>query len=427
MSDPTYLALDTNVTFELHLPTLLALTIGTNLLLAGFMGAIYQLRQQACFAYWGLSCLLFAIGCALASARALIDAPTLTVVTAYGLLVTAPLLAIIGLLSFMGLAWYQRGMLALVTGLIGYLLLLAPLQDNPFAPRMLTALYTAMVFALAYHLAGQLTLKHYLPMRVLRGLFAVHGGLMLVQAAVMSLCWSNDVAIDGNGLLEALLVSHILLTISTALTFPLLEFVQSENHLRRLAEIDDLTQALNRRAFFSRVSEAFADTRRRGAPFSILMIDLDHFKQINDKLGHATGDQALRFIGRLLKKELRERDLVGRIGGEEFAVALPDTSDAQARSIASRLCECIAERGQQIEGRVLELTASIGGAHARASHPEFNSVLMEADNALYTAKATGRNTVYFQPLPPEEAMILNLSDRLRSQHVRQHDGAPPCA
>lgn len=415
------------MTFELHLPTLLALTIGTNLLLAGFMGAIYQLRQQTCFAYWGLSCLLFAIGCALASARALIDAPILTVVIAYGLLVTAPLLAVIGLLAFMGLAWYQRGMLALMTGLVGYLLLLAPLQDNPYAPRMLTALYTAMVFALAYHLAGQLALRHYLPIRALRGLFAVHGGLMLIQAAVMSWCWSNDVAINGNGLLEAILVSHIVLTISTALTFPLLDFVQSENHLRHLADIDDLTQTLNRRAFFSQVNEAFADTRRRSAPFSILMIDLDHFKQINDKLGHATGDQALRFIGRLLKKELRERDIIGRVGGEEFSVALPDTSDTQAKAIASRLCECIAEQGQQVDGKILELTASIGGAHARAKHTEFNSVLMEADTALYTAKATGRNTVYFQPLPPEEATILNLSDRRRGQHVRQTDSTTPCS
>ncbi|MDX1800152.1 MAG: diguanylate cyclase, partial [Marinobacter sp.] len=96
-------------------------------------------------------------------------------------------------------------------------------------------------------------------------------------------------------------------------------------------------------------------------------------------------------------------------------------------AIASRLCECIAEQGQQVDGKILELTASIGGAHARAKHTEFNSVLMEADTALYTAKATGRNTVYFQPLPPEEATILNLSDRRRGQHVRQTDSTTPCS
>ncbi len=414
------------MTFELHLPTLLALTIATNLLLAGFMWTLYRLRRQTCFVYWGLSCLLFAVGCALAGAGSVIDTPILTVVAAYGLLAAAPLLAVIGLLSFMGLAWHQRGMLALVTGFAGYLLLLAPLQENPFAPRMLTALYTAMVFARACHLVGQLTLKDYLPVRALRTLFAGHGGLMLIQAAVLSWYWSNNTSVHGNGLLEALLVSHILLTISTALTFPLLAFVQSENHLRRLADIDDLTQALNRRVFFERVSTAFTSTRQRNASFSMLMIDLDHFKQINDKLGHATGDQALQFIGRLLKKELRKRDIVGRIGGEEFAVALPDTSNAEARVIASRLCECIAEQGQRIGGKVLGLTASIGGAHARASHTDFTSVMMEADTALYTAKATGRNTVYFQPLPTDEATILHLSDHRRGQqHVRQHDKVPP--
>lgn len=412
------------MTLELHLPTLLALTIGINLLLAGFMWAIYRLRQQACFIHWSLSCLLFAIGCLLASASVVTSATWLTVVIAHGLLVIAPLLAVIGLLSFMGSAWYQRGMLTFVIGLAGYFLLLTPLQANPFAPRLLTALYTAMVFALAYRLAGRLSLRDNLPIRTLQFLFAIHGGLMLLQAAIMSWCWSNGTDIAGNLLLEAILISHILLTMTTALTFPLLVFVQSEAHLRHLAERDDLTQALNRRAFFAQVADTFATARSRNAPFSILMIDLDHFKKINDSLGHATGDQALRFVGKLLQTELRERDIIGRIGGEEFSVALPDTSSAQAESIANRLCECIAEGGREIAGKTLALTASIGGAHASTIHLDFKSIMMEADTALYAAKAKGRNTVYFQPLPPDEGNVLNLSERRRSQHLRQHDNAP---
>lgn len=415
------------MTFELHLPTLLALTIGTNLLLAGFMWTIFRLRHQPCFAQWGMSCLLFAVGCLLASSGAVIDAPWLTAVVAYGLLAVAPLLAVIGLLSFMGLSWYRREMFALSTGLIGLILLLAPLQHNAFAPRMLTALYTAMVFAFAYHLVGRMTLKDYLPTRALRVLFAVHGGLMLLQVAVFSWCWSNGLEIAGNRVLEAILVSHIFLTITTALTFPLLEFIQSEDHLRLLAERDDLTQALNRRAFFAQVGEVFEGTQSHKAPLSILMIDLDHFKKINDDHGHATGDQALHFIGRLLKMELRERDIIGRIGGEEFSVALPDTSNAQAQAIANRLCERIAEGGREINGKSLELTASIGVAHASDSHREFKSIMMEADTALYEAKAKGRNTVHFHQPPPEDTTVLNLSERRRSQHVRQHDNAPPCS
>lgn len=98
------------MTFELHLPTLIALTIGTNLLLGGFMWAIFKLRhRQPSFLYWSLSCLLLAVACILLGAKAIVDMPWLTILVGYSLLIISPLLIVMGLLSFMGIAWYRRG------------------------------------------------------------------------------------------------------------------------------------------------------------------------------------------------------------------------------------------------------------------------------------------------------------------------------
>jgi len=316
------------------------------------------------------------------------------------------------------------GVASLLIGLIGWALLLAPLIDNPFAPRLVTALYSAVVFALAYRLVGQLSVQESLPVRILRVCFATHAGLMLCQGALMSWYWSAGIEAHADPLLQALLVSHILLTVSTALCFPLLAFAQSEQRLKLLAEQDDLTETFNRRAFFSAVSMAFDEAQQRNTPLSVLMIDLDHFKQINDDWGHAIGDNALRLIGHLLRKELRERDIIGRIGGEEFAVVLPTTSPTQAQAIANRLRECIAEEGREIGGVALQLSASIGGAHRTSSHREFASMLMEADSALYTAKESGRNRVHFHQQPLKDATILNLSERRRGHHIRPPDSSP---
>ncbi|WP_111497946.1 MULTISPECIES: sensor domain-containing diguanylate cyclase [Marinobacter] len=374
------------------------LTVGINVLIGSFMWAIYRLRrEQLCFWYWGLSCLLFAAGCVAAGARAFVEAPWLTVVMAYGLLVLAPLFVLCGLVRFVDGRTHTRTVRGLFYGVAACLLLIAVFRESPYAPRLFTAAYTAAIFVCAFYLTRRIRPGNALPVRALQLFFLIHCGMMLLQVVTLTRAWQLGASVDADPVLDSILISHILLANATALTFPLLAFVRSEQHLRSLAESDDLTGLCNRRSFHKRGQAMFADAVRRQRPLTVLMVDLDHFKTINDRWGHPVGDEVLCFIARLLREELRETDIIGRIGGEEFAVALPDTTEDQARLISERLREKVFERGAEIAGNPIQLSASFGGVHRCGNHRTFNELLMQADSALYVAKDQGRNQVHFNP------------------------------
>ena len=168
-----------------------------------------------------------------------------------------------------------------------------------------------------------------------------------------------------------------------------------ERQLRQLATMDDLTGTLNRRAFFAAAEQEMERAVRYGNAVSVVMFDLDHFKQVNDSHGHAVGDQALRETATALRASLRDVDILGRLGGEEFAVLLPETSVAGAVEVAERLRHAISAIRIPLEGDKpsLTLTASLGVAERLAEEITVDKVLARADLALYRAKADGRNRV----------------------------------
>lgn len=164
------------------------------------------------------------------------------------------------------------------------------------------------------------------------------------------------------------------------------------NDLQRTSRHDALTGLLNRAAFVERAHAAL-DYRRAGEPISLLMIDIDHFKSVNDRFGHAAGDLALTTTARTLGQCLRGNDTIGRLGGEEFAVILPGVDAADAETTAERLRRAVA--GLEIalpSGQQLTITISIGGAETRAQDVLAN-IMSAADAALYAAKHGGRNRV----------------------------------
>ncbi|MDX1636130.1 MAG: GGDEF domain-containing protein [Marinobacter sp.] len=390
---------------DLHLPTLFLITIGINLLLGGFLLGICRLRAgQRCFRYWGWSCLVFALGTASAVARELVDWPWLTIGFAHLLLMLSPLLIVGGIRAFLNQRpWHRRSrpLLALVAVAA---VTIVGLGLDPDIARFVTAAATAIVFVHAFRLLGRVRLASALPTALLRGFLAIHAALMLLQVGLMGWAWSGAPGLVASHLMELILVSHILLTTCTALSFPLLAFVQSEQRLRRLADYDELTGVYNRRAFLKRAAVLFEQARIGKAPFTVLMIDLDHFKQINDTWGHGVGDRVLQVVGRLLSRELREEDIVGRMGGEELAVALLGVSEDQAQAVTQRLRACIEQEGSVVDGVPVALSASIGGVHRSPRHDRLSSMLADADSALYAAKGQGRNQVFFQiPLPAQPA------------------------
>lgn len=163
------------------------------------------------------------------------------------------------------------------------------------------------------------------------------------------------------------------------------------------ASKDELTGLYNRRAFFELGKQLFKQAKRYQQRISVMMIDIDHFKNINDNHGHAVGDTVLKAFGGLLQNSVREADILARIGGEEFAVILPQTGIEEASNLAERIRERIEAEVLKHDALQIKITASFGIASCMAESDDLDRMLTKADDALYIAKKKGRNQVKICP------------------------------
>lgn len=189
--------------------------------------------------------------------------------------------------------------------------------------------------------------------------------------------------------LAAAFAEHVSLVLHNAREF---------REVRLQATTDALTEALTRRAFMAESRNELNRCKAQGVPYAVIMIDLDHFKKVNDDCGHAAGDEVLRTTARFWKAELRDGDLFGRLGGEEFAVVLPGAPARVAVRIAERLRKRSTEVVVACDGR--EVTASFGVAAddgSFESDPSIDDLIQRADQFLYQAKSEGRNRVVSDP------------------------------
>src|SRR5450631_2081176 len=170
-------------------------------------------------------------------------------------------------------------------------------------------------------------------------------------------------------------------------------FVRAAEQLRELAGVDELTKLPNRRQFLKSLETEFARVQRYDRPLSVLMIDADDFKLINDRHGHFAGDEVLQALAVRLRGIVRQIDLLGRLGGEEFAVALTETDMPAALETAERLRREIAAEPFQVAGSGIPVTVSVGVATRRATDDNAAELLRLADKAMYLAKSGGRNRV----------------------------------
>jgi diguanylate cyclase (GGDEF)-like protein len=179
----------------------------------------------------------------------------------------------------------------------------------------------------------------------------------------------------------------------------LLRVHRDEQEMRRLASYDSLTGLLSRHAFFDNANNYVSLARREKKSFSVLIIDLDHFKLINDRYGHPAGDAVLKLFADVVNSVARRSDIIGRLGGEEFAVVLPSTRSSEALEFAERLHHAINQAVLKFKGSAIRYSVSIGLAEFdKDSGDTIDDLLARADLALYQAKQGGRNqTATFDP------------------------------
>jgi diguanylate cyclase (GGDEF)-like protein len=201
-------------------------------------------------------------------------------------------------------------------------------------------------------------------------------------------------------------LAFVVLVLALHATLMALVVTRLTGELRRMSRHDSLTGLLNRRAMEELLFAQVQRSVRAREPFAVMMLDLDHFKRVNDHYGHAVGDQALKHVAKLLRGSVREVDSLARFGGEEFVVLMPGASLVQAQPMAERLRERLCTTPLVVADTTVPLSISIGIAQWRGGEEDLSQLLVRADTALFRAKDQGRNRVVLDPGERDAARAL---------------------
>jgi diguanylate cyclase (GGDEF)-like protein len=261
------------------------------------------------------------------------------------------------------------------------------------------------VYIAALALGGYLALLIWPLRHALRrgGSTAQRAMLLVLAAAAAVWCWRLGKMILGvdpsQGLLDATPINTAIMVYSAvepvlaSIGFLLMYNEAAQAELHRLARTDPLTGTLNRLALDEEAQRLFREAGEQARELATLMIDADHFKAINDRFGHAGGDRVLGALATCIGAHLRAADVLGRAGGEEFLVLLPDTDAAGAGALAERMRRQVAQLHPLLEGEAQTITISIGVAARQPQDRHADALIHRADRALYAAKRAGRNRV----------------------------------
>lgn len=373
----------------------------------GLIAAYFYYRDEPAALWWGVSHIFLAIGVGLATVGGITGADWITAtgfvvflscaaIQWHGtrlltgarpylpLLFVGPVLvAAVNLLPVGDSLPMVRGMAASVLNLTYFggalYILLRPPGEHLAAYRPLAVLFVANIIALGLAPFG--------------GLGGTEGGLPPLLSIVGFLYLEGQVFVLGTTIFVVAAVRE-----------------RKEVFNRSAATTDELTALANRRSFFDLGEKLIARNRVDGTPYSVLMIDLDRFKSINDRLGHSTGDEVLRVFADTARNAFRPNDILGRVGGEEFAVILPGSGVEASVAIAERLRKAFEDAAEFVQGTPVNATLSVGVA-ASATGASLEALMKDADTALYTAKQNGRNRVECQPdaLPPTPTRIARVA------------------
>jgi diguanylate cyclase (GGDEF)-like protein len=290
---------------------------------------------------------------------------------------------------FFGFARWQR-VLVPVSALALAVIIAAGM--NGASVSVLTAL-VAMVVALSAAAMAWILLRPGIRTSLLQRILGGNDALFALSVAWWAAtALASGTPLDRHGAQDATYLAGYLLMIVNGFGFLLLCKQKDDTAMARLATTDSLTGLLNRHAFLERAEGARLAALRLRQPLALLMMDIDHFKQINDRFGHATGDEALRVFAQTARGVLRAHETVGRLGGEEFAMVLPGTDLAGAARAGERLRLAVREAVVVTSGTAYTMTVSIGVV-VLDPNETLGAGLARADHALYAAKSGGRDRV----------------------------------
>lgn len=376
----------------LDVRTLLIVLVVSNLLMAATLLLVFARKLRDGLGYWAVSLGVQALAWVLFAGRGAIS-DVLSIVVANALLPVSWSLQVVALCQF------QRRRASLwimvLPGALTFTWFLVYLHE--FQVRMMVG---NLLLALASLATAHWTLRFRVGAELrtrwlLIGSYLVTGAVFLSRSLVAWLTPHSITSFLAPGPVQSMtfLLGYALVIINS-FGYLLMHKERADRSMRQLALTDPLTGALNRRTFLPFAERELARFRERQAPVSLLMLDLDHFKRINDGYGHRVGDEVLtRFVARV-QTCLRQEDKLVRYGGEEFCLLLPGAGQQAAEALAERIRVSVAESPFMIEGHELRVTVSIGVATVRSDATDTLQTLVDrADSALYRAKKDGRSRV----------------------------------
>jgi len=374
----------------LHLPTIISLSFILNVLIGLFFLSVHNFKKQTSFLLFGLACITFAFAELLACLKLVIDFPFVTHYLADIFILLSPFLIIVGLHKYK-----HSKPLNLVP--LYYLLGFTALTLLPIYPysagQMLTSFVISGLYLYSAYIIKSMSFVATLQKKALVVCFLIHALLMLTQTTLLAIPYLSANPANYLESLQFILSSHLILATCSALILPYLLASNTEHTLSSLANTDTLSQLLNRRGFFTKSKEALSSPKNANKNVSVILLDIDFFKRVNDQFGHETGDQAIKWISQHIKEQFLNVGISARIGGEEFAILLPDYSLSAAKNDAEQLRKNISTQSFYHDGQLISLSVSAGVSNALNGEATIKELLAYADKRLYLAKETGRDKV----------------------------------
>ena len=383
-----------------HVPTMLAMIIVSSLLMAASMAVVGWGRSRDGLARWAAALLINAIGHLLIMLRGVV--PDVLSVVVGNVLLSCVFVGFISAIAQFQERPTRWALLLAPTALVaGFVIVFI---DN-FAARV-SVVGLVLGLQAVWTLAMALERRHAI---VGRGQWLLVAGLaveamVLGGRALLALSSSTTATsvLQGSTMQTLTFTATVGVVLVSSMGFVFMARDRTDENNRVLAAVDPLTGVANRRSLITALSRDVARAVRTHEPIALMMVDIDHFKRVNDRYGHPAGDQVLISVVNVLRDRVRAQDLVGRYGGEEFMVLLPDTTLQGAEQLAGVLCQAVADSrcrppgtdGSEGGGANIAVTVSIGVFGGRLEPGDnWDMLIAAADRALYQAKENGRNRV----------------------------------